>query len=62
MLLTCLAYLLHNCAEEVRSKFEDVDDLIAKVKAATVKNPNRLHKFNEIGSPPQPVLTCWGTW
>ena len=26
------------------------NDLIARVKAATVKNKNRLHKFNEIGS------------
>ena len=60
--LTCLAHLLHNCSEKVRSKFKDVDDLIATVKAATVKNKNRLHKFDEIGSPPQLVLTRWGTW
>ena len=35
--VTCLAHLFHNCAEKLRSKFKDVDDLIAKVKAATVK-------------------------
>ena len=60
--VTCLAHLLHNCAEKIRSKFEDVDELIAIVKAATVKNKNRRYKFNEIGSPPQPVLTRWGIW
>ncbi len=60
--VTCMAHLLHNCAEKVRSHFADVDNLIARVKAATVKNKNRRQKFSEIGSPPQPVLTRWGTW
>ena len=27
-----------------------------------MKNKNRRNKFNEIGTPPQPVLTRWGTW
>ena len=57
-----MAHLLHNCAEKVRSHFQQVDNLIAKVKAVTVKNKNRRNKFNEIGTPPQPVLTRWGTW
>ena len=60
--LTCLAHLLHNCAEKVRSYFTDVDNLIARVKAVTVKNKTRQALFNEIGSPPQPVVTRWGTW
>ena len=54
--------MLHNCAEKVRGHFAEVDNLIAAVKAATVKNKQRRHKFNEIDSPPQPVLTRWGTW
>jgi len=60
--ITCLAHMLHNCAEKVRGHFAEVDNLIAAVKAVTVKNKQRRHKFNEIGSPPQPVLTRWGTW
>ena len=27
-----------------------------------MKNKNRRNKFNKIGTPPQPVLTRWGTW
>jgi hypothetical protein len=60
--VTCLAHLLHNCAERVRLKYDEVDFLIAKVKAATVKNSDRRSDFDVIGSPPQPVLTRWGTW
>ena len=60
--VTCMAHLLHNCAEKVRSHFQQVDNLIAKVKVVTVKNKNWRNKFNEIGTPPQPVLTRWCTW
>ena len=60
--ITCLAHLLHNCAEKVRSHFPEVDNLIATVKAVTVKNKQRNHQFNVIGNLPQPVLTCWRTW
>ena len=31
-----VAYLLHNCAVKVKSHFEDIDQLIAKVKSAIV--------------------------
>ena len=51
--VTCMAHLLHNCAEKVRSHFQQVDNLIAKVKVVTVKNKNQCNKFNEIGTPPQ---------
>ena len=60
--VTCMAHLLHNSAEKVRSHFQRVDSLTAKVKVVTVKNKNWHNKFNEIGTPPQPVLTRWGTW
>ena len=60
--ITCMAHLLHNCAEKVHSHFQEVDGLIATVKAATVKNRNRCNMFSKIGTPPQPVLTRWGTW
>ena len=35
--VTCLGYLLHNCAMKVKSHFEDVDQLIAIGKSPTVK-------------------------
>ena len=55
--MMCVAHLLHNCAMKIKSHFEDVDQLIAKVKAATIKNKTRQAKFSAIGYPPQPVPT-----
>ena len=55
--MTCVAHLLHNCAMKIKSHFEDVDQLIAKVKAVTIKNKTRQAKFSAIGYPPQLVLT-----
>ena len=60
--VTCTAHMLHNCAEKVRSYFTEVDNLVARVKAATVKNKTRRSLFKDIGSPPEPVVTRWGTW
>ena len=55
--VTCVAHLLHNCAMKIKSHFQDVDQLIAKVKLVTVKNTTRQVRFATIGHPPQPVLT-----
>jgi len=60
--VTCVAHVLHNCVMKVRSHFEDVDQLIAKVKLVTVKNKIRQANFSTIGCPPQPVFTRWGSW
>ena len=63
--VTCVAAvarLLHNCAMQIKSHFEDVDQLIAKIKAVTIKNKTRKAKFSAIGYPPQPVPTRWGSW
>ena len=46
----------------MKSHFEDVDQLIAKVKAVTIKNKTRQAKFSAIGHPPKPVPTRWGSW
>ena len=46
--LSCVAHLLHNCAMKIKSDFEDVDQLIAKVKAVTIKNKTRQAKFSVI--------------
>ncbi len=53
---------MHNCAIKVKSHFHDVDQLIASIKAATVKNKSRQAQFAAIGYPPQPIITRWGCW
>ena len=55
-------HLLHNCAMKIKSHFEDVDQLIAKVKAVTIKNKSGQAKFSAVGYPSQPVPTRWGSW
>ena len=64
--VTCLSHLLHNFAMKIKSYSEDVDQLIAKVKAVTIENKIRPAKFSAIGYPPQPVpnkirklVKCW---
>ena len=54
-----VAHLLHNYAMKIKSHFEDVDQLIAKVKVVTIKNKTRQAKFPAIGYPPQSVPTRW---
>ena len=60
--VTCVAHLLHNCAMKIKSHFKNIDQLIAKIKAVTIKNKTRQAKFSAIGYPPQPVPTRWGSW
>ena len=61
--VTCIAHRLHSCAEKVRSHFQDIDILTARVKASTVKDKTRRQMFsNDIGSPPEPIVTHWGSW
>ena len=47
---------------KVKSHFEDIDQLIANVKSATVKNKTRQAKFAPIGCMSQPVVKRWGSW
>ena len=56
---TCVAHLLHNCALKVKSHFKDIDQLIAKVKSATVQNAIKQAKFAAIDCPLQLVVTRW---
>jgi len=60
--VTCVAHLLHNCAMKVKSHFHDVDQLIASIKAATVKIKSRHAQFADVGYPPQPIVTRWVSW
>ena len=47
---------------KIKSHFEHVDQLIAKVNAVTIINKSRQAKFSAIGYPPQPVPTRWESW
>ena len=64
MHVTCVAHLLHNCAMRVRAYFKNIDDVLATIKAATIKNKDRKNDFREAGlpSPTEPVITRWATW
>ena len=62
MNVNCVAHLLHNCA--MRGHFKNIDEVIATIKAATIKNKNRKKDFHDAGlpSPPDLVITRWATW
>ena len=51
--VTCVTRLFRNCAMKMKSHFEDVDQLITKVKAVTIKN-----KTNKILCYWLPTSTC----
>ncbi len=61
---TCVAHLLHNCAMRVRAHFKNIDEVIAMIKTATIKNKDHKKDFHDAGlpSPPDPVITRWATW
>ena len=64
MHVTCVAHLLHKCAVCVGAHFKNIDEVIATIKAATIKNKDRKKDFHDAGlpSPPDPVITRWATW
>ena len=64
MHVTCVAHLLHNCAMRVPTPFQIIDEIIATIKAATIKNKDRKKDFHHAGlpSPPDPVITKWENW
>ena len=61
-----MLHVLRTCCTIVRKKihsaFADVNNLVARVKAATIKNKSRQAQFKHIGSPPESVVTRWSTW
>ena len=59
--VTCIPHLLHNCATEVKSHYEDVDQLVAEIKLAIVKNKTRRANFAAFGCQPQSVVTRRGS-
>ena len=64
MHVTCVAHLLHTCAMRVLAHFKNIDEVIATIKAATIKNKDRKKDFHDAGlpSPPDPEITRRATW
>ena len=64
MYVTCVLLLLHNCAMRVRAHSKNIDEVIATINAATIKNKDCKKDFHDAGlpSPPDPVITRWATW
>ena len=64
MRVTCLGRLLHNCAMRVRAQFKNIDEIIATIEAATIKNKDHKKDFHDVDlpSPPDSVITRWATW
>ena len=64
MHVNCFAHLLHYCVVRVRAHFKNNDEVIATIKAATIKSKNRKKDFHEAGlqSSPDPVIAKWATW
>jgi hypothetical protein len=60
--VTCLAHLIHNCAMKVKCHYSQVDQLISRIKNATIKNKTRSRDFAAIGCPPDTIVTRWGSW
>ena len=59
--ITCDVHLIHNCARKVRNHYE-IDQLIARVQNAIVKNKTRSNDFDNIGKPPNTIITRWPSW
>lgn len=60
--VTCIAHLIHNCAIQVKSYYEDVNSLISTIKCLLLKNKSRRRLFQEIGLPPDVIVTRWSSW
>ena len=64
MHVNCVAHVPHNCAMRVRAHFKNIDEVIATIKAETIRNKDRKKNFHEAGllSPPDPVITRSAIW
>ena len=48
MHVTCVAHLLHNCAIRVRAYFKNINEVVATIKAATIKTKDCKNDFHEV--------------
>ena len=46
----------------VRAHFKSIDEVIATIKAATIKDRKKDFYDTGMPSPPDPVITRWATW
>ena len=62
--VNCVVHLSCNCAMCVRAHFKNIDEVIATIKAATIKNKDRKKDFHDadVPSPTNPVITRLATW
>ena len=61
-ILVCLYYITALCVCVLILK--NIDEIIATIKAAAIKNKDRKKDFHHAGLPfpPDPVITRWATW
>ena len=61
---TALPHLLRNCAMRVRAHFKNIDEVMATIKAATIKSKDHKKDFHDAGllSFPDSVITRWAIW
>ena len=55
--LICLCHSLNNVCMRVKTQYSANNDIIASIKAGTVKNKTRQDMFHHLGTIPDPVLT-----
>ena len=60
MNVTYIAHLLHNCSMRVHAFVDNIDDVVATIKAATIKNKDDVREA-DLPLPPVPVITRWET-
>ena len=49
MHVNCFVHLLHKCAMRVRAHFKNIDEVIATIKAVTIKSKNYKKNFHDAG-------------
>ena len=61
MHVNCVALLLHSCTK--RAHLKHIDEVVATIKAATIKDKDRKKDFHDSGmsSLPDHVITRWAT-
>ena len=62
MHVNCIVHLLHNCAMHVHAHFKNIDEVIAMIKAATIKNKDYMKDFHAGLPSLDPVITRWTSW
>ena len=64
MHVNCVVQSLLNCALGVYAHFKSIDEVMAMIKATTIRNKDHKKDFHDAGlpSPSDHVITRWATW